>query len=379
MYTKSPHYLYQRNGTFYFSRQVPSDLQSRFNKKRVVISLRTPSEQKAIISANKLADRLDNYWNTLRLELFHTKELKLSFLDNEKVKSEKVKLSEALDIYIKLKGNGKDNLFHRTAKRNVSYTIECFGNIDITSLKPIDAGKYRDFLFNKGLSTSSVRRVFSSINAVINITINEIGVNMTNPFSGTFIPDDNKKKTRLPIPIQNIRNIQDECKSIDDDNRWLIALISDTGMRLSEATGLLASDIILETNIPHINLVNHPWRRLKTKGSNRVIPLIGSSLWAAKRVISANNEYAFPRYTNEKKCNANSASNGLNKWLKPRIPNDCVIHSFRHSLRDRLRAVQCPSDIVDAIGGWTTSGVGQTYGSGYNLDIKQKWMEKLQL
>ena len=379
MYTKSPHYLYQRNGTFYFSRQVPSDLQTRFNKKRVVISLRTPSEQKAIISANKLADRLDNYWNTLRLELFHTKELKLSFLDNEKVKSEKVKLSEALDIYIKLKGNGKNNLFHRTAKRNVSYTIECFGNIDITSLKPIDAGKYRDFLFNKGLSTSSVRRVFSSINAVINITINEIGVNMTNPFSGTFIPDDNKKKTRLPIPIQNIRNIQDECKSIDDDNRWLIALISDTGMRLSEATGLLASDIILETNIPHINLVNHPWRRLKTKGSNRVIPLIGSSLWAAKRVISANNEYAFPRYTNEKKCNANSASNGLNKWLKPRIPNDCVIHSFRHSLRDRLRAVQCPSDIVDAIGGWTTSGVGQTYGSGYNLDIKQKWMEKLQL
>ena len=202
---------------------------------------------------------------------------------------------------------------------------------------------------------------------------------MLNPFSGTYIPDDNKTKIRLPIPIENIRTIQAECKKLDDDNRWLIALISDTGMRLSEATGLLASDIILETNIPHINLVNHPWRRLKTKGSKRVIPLIGSSLWAAKRVISANNEYAFPRYTNEKKCNANSASNGLNKWLKPRIPNDCVIHSFRHSLRDRLRAVQCPSDIVDAIGGWTTSGVGQTYGSGYNLDIKQKWMEKLQL
>ena len=61
------------------------------------------------------------------------------------------------------------------------------------------------FLFNKGLSASSVRRVFSSINAVINISINEIGINMINPFSGTFIPDDNKKKTRLPIPIENIR------------------------------------------------------------------------------------------------------------------------------------------------------------------------------
>jgi len=377
MYTKSPHYLYRRNGTYYFTRQVPSDLQTRFNKNRVVISLRTPSEQKAINSANKLADRLETYWNTLRLELFHTKELKLSFLDNEKVKSEKLKLSEALDVYIKLKGKGKDKLFYQTAKRNVSYTIECFGNVDINSLKPIDAGKYRDFLFNKGLSTSSVKRVFSSINAVINISINEIGINMINPFSGTFIPDDNKKKTRLPIPIENIRNIQAECKSLDDDNRWLIALISDTGMRLSEATGLLSGDIVLDATIPHISLVNHPWRRLKTKGSNRVIPLIGSSLWAAKRVLEANSTYAFPRYTNETKCNANSASNGLNKWLKPRIPNDCVIHSFRHSLRDRLRAVQCPSDIVDAIGGWSTSGVGQTYGSGYNLDIKHKWMKKI--
>jgi hypothetical protein len=53
MYTKSPHYLYKRNGTFYFSRQVPSDLQKRFNKKRIVISLRTLSEPKALKSAIK--------------------------------------------------------------------------------------------------------------------------------------------------------------------------------------------------------------------------------------------------------------------------------------------------------------------------------------
>ncbi len=377
MYTRSPHYLYQRNGIYYFTRQVPSDLKTKFNKNRVVISLRTSSKQKAIESANKLTDRLETYWNTLRLELFHTKELKLSFLDNQKSKTETVKLSKALDTYIKLKGNIKGELFHRTALRNISYTIECFGDVDITSLKSIDAARYRDFLFKKGLSTSSVRRIFSSINAVINITVNEFGINMKNPFSGTFIPDDNKKNIRLPIPIKNIRNIQTECKNLNDDNRWLIALISDTGMRLSEAVGLLTSDIILSTEIPHVNIINHPWRRLKTKGSNRSIPLIGASLWAAKKVTSVNNQFAFPRYTNDEKCNANSASNGLNKWLKPRIPDDCVIHSFRHSLRDRLRAVQCPSDIVDAIGGWSTKTVGQSYGSGYTLEVKYDWMNKI--
>ncbi len=36
------------------------------------------------------------------------------------------------------------------------------------------------------------------------------------------------------------------------------------------------------------------------------------------------------------------------------------------------RAVECPSDIVDAIGGWTTEGIGQRYGKGYNLNVKSK-------
>ena len=32
--------------------------------------------------------------------------------------------------------------------------------------------------------------------------------------------------------------------------------------------------------------------------------------------------------------------------------------------------------VRDQIGGWTTDGVGQGYGSGYPLDVLQEWMEK---
>ena len=42
------------------------------------------------------------------------------------------------------------------------------------------------------------------------------------------------------------------------------------------------------------------------------------------------------------------------------------MHSFRHSMRDRLRAVECPSDVIDQIGGWLTQGVGASYGLGHN-------------
>jgi len=51
--------------------------------------------------------------------------------------------------------------------------------------------------------------------------------------------------------------------------RWLIALISDTGMRLGEAAGLLKEDIKVNEPIAHIDLKPHPWRTLKTKGNQR--------------------------------------------------------------------------------------------------------------
>ena len=42
-----------------------------------------------------------------------------------------------------------------------------------------------------------------------------------------------------------------------------------------------------------------------------------------------------------------------------------------------LSAVQCPSDMIDQIGGWSTAGVGQTYGEGYSLEKKWEWMEEI--
>jgi integrase len=149
-------------------------------------------------------------------------------------------------------------------------------------------------------------------------------------------------------------------------------------MRLSEAAGLHIDDIKLDCEIPHIGLKPHPWRGLKTKGSQRQIPLFGASLWATKRVKETNtaSHYAFPKYTSAQSTNANSASAAVNKLLKPRVPEGCVVHSFRHSLRDRLRAVQCPSDMIDQIGKWTTTGVGQSYGEGYSIKVMHKWLQK---
>ena len=50
------------------------------------------------------------------------------------------------------------------------------------------------------------------------------------------------------------------------------------------------------------------------------------------------------------------------------------MQSLRHSIRDRLRAIECPSDVIDQIGGWTTEGAGQDYVERYELKVCMKWM-----
>ena len=147
------------------------------------------------------------------------------------------------------------------------------------------------------------------------------------------MPSVSNSEGRQPIPQKNIERIKAECHQLDDYMRWLVALLCDSSLRLGEATGLAKDDLVLDHSIPHIKVKPHPWRSLKTVVSEREVPLIGISLWAAKRI--KNNEspfkFAFPRYTNDHFSNANSASAVLNKWLKPFVPENCVIHSFRHS------------------------------------------------
>ena len=88
------------------------------------------------------------------------------------------------------------------------------------------------------------------------------------------------------MPIPDRIGHPKECFELDDDVRWLVALISDTGMRLAEAAGLLASDIHLDADVPHIALRKTPWRSLKTEVS-ATSRLVGMSLWAAGAVEPA--------------------------------------------------------------------------------------------
>ena len=81
VWVRSPVYIYKRNETFYFPMSVPSDLRHRFNKKKIEVSLRTKSEVNAAKSAAALSDMMERYWDSLRMEQIHLKELGLFFVN----------------------------------------------------------------------------------------------------------------------------------------------------------------------------------------------------------------------------------------------------------------------------------------------------------
>ncbi|WP_116084769.1 DUF6538 domain-containing protein [Tropicimonas sp. IMCC34011] len=381
-------FTFVKQGIFYFARKVPNDLRDQYTSSRISFSLRTRRTAVAKARATKASQQLDEHWHFLRMQnmdLPGKHMLRMggyrpagpaSAAEQSPQDEPGITLSEAVAVYLRLKGANRPATFHRAAERSCGYVIDKCGDKDITAYTRSDANSFRDDLIARKLSGSSITRVFGTVRSVINFAAAEIGITLTNPFAGVYYDRKAGVEEREPLTLDDIRAIQEKCRVKDDEARWLVALVSDTGMRLAEAAGLQVDDIKLTATVQHVVIKEHPWRRLKTSTSARLVPLVGEASWAAERIVAAQTEdrFAFPRYNKGETTNANSASAALNKWLKPHVPERCTMHSFRHSMRDRLRAVECPSDIVDQIGGWQTEGVGHGYGRGYPLEVLAKWL-----
>ena len=378
--TKSNSYTFQKDGIWYFSRRVPADLRRHYRTGRIAYSLRTKSIRDARVRAMSDAAKLDKHWHILRIS---SEDLPGKHLLTEAVQQPVAEpaadghsLKEAVVVYLRLKGHDRPPTFEAAVRRSCGYLIDCCGMKQLKDYLRTDATKFRDYLFAKGLNGASVSRVFGTVRAVINLALSEFGLAIVNPFSNVYFNQREGVKKRLPVKPDDIKKVQAECYKADDEIRWLVALVADTGIRLAEGAGLLRSDFINKDGILCVSIKPHPWRSLKTASSERVIPLVGSAKWAAERILAENtdSQFAFPKYNNGERTSANSASAALNKWLKGKIGEGYTMHSFRHSMRDRLRAVECPSDIIDQIGGWLTQGVGASYGDGYTTQVVLKWM-----
>jgi hypothetical protein len=94
--------------------------------------LKTNSDSTAIRYSKSITQRLDDYWFGIRLKNMNVPAVDKVKLDNV-INDDTPKISDALELYLKLKGLGKDKTFIRTANRNIQYVIKAIGNKSLKS------------------------------------------------------------------------------------------------------------------------------------------------------------------------------------------------------------------------------------------------------
>ena len=168
-------FSFTKNGIFYFERRVPTDLLKHYNTRKISYSLRTRSVRIAATRARRAADQLDEYWYHLRCKDAHLPgkhRLRMATGGAEanqgEALSDAVLLSEAVAIYLNQKGHNRPITFHRAAERSCGYVIDVAGDKDLRAYTKKDANAFRDALIERGLSGSSITRIFGSVRSVTN-------------------------------------------------------------------------------------------------------------------------------------------------------------------------------------------------------------------
>jgi len=291
----------------------------------------------------------------------------------ESFKPKSVLLSEMAEEYLALREI--DQVPPRSA---LSTFISLAGDRDVGTYTREDAKLFVHHLQLRGNKTATIRRRINSLSAILNYAYAELDLDKRNPFTRLIIRHEGQDASkRGTFTIEQLKNGYDTAIASDSQVKLLMPLLGETGCRLAEIVGLELQDIDMENELIHIR--PNAIRRLKTRNSERTLPLLGYAKKAMKLALKqADDRYLYPRYLRDGTCRATHASNALGKWLKKDF--GMTAHSLRHTFRDRLRASGCSLELVDQIGGWSSIGtIGSKYGQGYDLDAVKEQFDAVSL
>ncbi len=430
-------HLFQKhppNGVYYFRRRIPSDLVEIVGQARIKKSLKTSNLIQAKARAEKLAAEYEAEWVKLRkggnvvasfksvekllegygvdsfggggdgdvgVGLFldtlldrqsHSlleqhngsysaldhPDAKLSVLERKalnRLSGQTLTLADATEYYLDAKDKVGNKKFSGEARRALRFFVIALGDRPLDAYKRKEIAKrLRDGVHE--MKTGSVKKQLMYMRTAVNKVIRDYEYTFNNPFNNQEIPDlgkDEQSRSSLNKEQQSsLIQLLDNAEVGDTINA--LKILFDTGMRIAEVVGLKTDDIYLEHEIPHIKLQRNPFRPLKTKQSQRLIPLMGYALEGVKSQLT-DSEWLFPRYIDEDKGRVknNGASATCNKRIK-QLGFTC--HSLRHNFKDRLRLANVPMENIKDLQGWARGDQASRYGETSLLQLLYNDMMK---
>ena len=139
----APEHVMIRDGIYYYVRHFPHDLAPVYSVTRLCFSLKTKSLKAATRTSKSVTQRLEDYWLGLRLQNMDIPAIQVVRTSDD-ANNATLYLSEACELYLRLKGVGKDKVFTRTANRNTQYVTKLLGDRPISSYSSNEASQFRD-------------------------------------------------------------------------------------------------------------------------------------------------------------------------------------------------------------------------------------------
>lgn len=285
-------------------------------------------------------------------------------------------LSRCLDVYFANHQKGTRARFRADTQKHFKHIFDVLGDVGVINITRDDAKRYIATRCNK-VSTNSVAREISTIKAVLNTVIREKELGINNPFLSLTIPNLGKDaKVREPFTADEVRLLIKSCVEDPNEPKLILLLCILTGARLSEITGLRRQDIIYG-EVPYINFVEYNERTLKTKNSRRTTPLVPLAFDVLNNHLATHkDETVFPQYNDGNEVNGTNASSTIAGFIRRIGIKGKTTHNTRHTMRDLLRYADIPPHIIDAICGWGSNTIGESYGRGYSLNQKLDALNK---
>ena len=156
---------------------------------------------------------------------------------------------------------------------------------------------------------------------------------------------------------------------LNPDARLIIYALVETGCRPSEIANLVPDNIVLDHDIPHLQIRPRSDRKLKSRSSVRDIPLLGVSLKAFKQA-----PHGFPRYRDK----GDALSALLLKAFRSRdlLPTeDHRIYSLRHSFEKRMLEAGLDYGLRCTLMGHHNNR--PSYGDGGSLEYRRNELAKI--
>ena len=230
------------------------------------------------------------------------------------------------------------------------------------------------------LKTKTLQRYFNIVKNNIDKLCRLCEQEINNPFNRISYGKTNKAKSkRATITPAEFKRIQQLI-----NNKWhldsvkLIALLINTGCRISEIAGLEKEHIVLSGEQPYLIITETEQRSLKRASTARHVPLFGISLEAATKLTQSTARFLFPRYNQTNRTSNDNASAAVNKWLKANLPETKVTsHSFRHTTNTRLAEAGIDEALRTKWHGWIRQDMAAYYGNIEVLPLYKEAVDKL--